>query len=269
MSEQPKVAVKSEPKLWEGAFEVPIEQVEVNEWNPNQMTDAVFEELVKEIQSNGFDEPVIVVPNGEKYRIVNGEHRYKAAKQLGLPRLPIVLKRDWDESTQKLQTVRRNLLRGELDKVKFTKLVNDIVNEQHVLPAEAARRFGFVDEKKFQQNLIADREKVNAQVAKHLDETNNQIQTVDNVSFLVNEIFGQFGATVDKGYLFFMFKTKMHLMLQMDKDMEGTIALMVSHLKTSGKNANEFLCEAVNDALTRANADAGSSGTATPDPIKY
>lgn len=262
-----KPAVAVPPKKWEGAIEVPIDDVEVNEWNPNQMTEDVFNELVKEIQTNGFDEPVITVKNGDKYRVVNGEHRYRAAKQLGMGFLPIVVKLDWDEPTQKLQTVRRNLLRGELDKVKFTKLVNDVVNGQHITPSEASKKFGFTDEKKFQQNLIAERDKLNAKVAEHLDETNNQLQTVDNLGFVVNEIFGQFGATVDRGYLFFMFKSKMHLMLQMDKDMEGTISLMVSHLKTSGKNANEFLGEAINDALARANA--GSTGTETSEAVKY
>jgi len=263
-----------EPKKWEGAFEVPITDVEANEWNPNQMSQEMLEQLVSEITKNGFDEPVIVVPiDGGKYRIVNGEHRYKAAQALGMATLPVVIKDRWDEGEQKIQTVRRNMLRGELDRVKFTKLVNDLVTDQRATPSELPKKMGFLDEQEFHRQLVAEKAKTNAKVAEMLSDTKNEVQMVDNLSYIVNEIFGQFGQTVAASYIFFMHKSRMHLMLQMDKDMEETISLMVNQIKAAGGNANDFLGNAINHELARIRAEQPATekttGDAGGEAVKY
>lgn len=172
-------------KKWEGAITVDLALLEPNDWNPNAQTDATFNLLVDEIKCNGFDEPIIAVPHPDKpgsYRIIGGEHRWKAAKILDLKEVPIVIKEHWDETEQKTQTVRRNLLRGDLDKVRFTSLVNDVMSAEQIPIQELMTRMGFTDEREFtkayQAGEAAD-EKVAASVS---DETKDQLQMVDNVS---------------------------------------------------------------------------------------
>lgn len=234
-------------KKWDGAIVVPLEKIEPNAWNPNEQTDATFNMLVEEIRTNGFDEPIIVVPSPGKpdmYRIIGGEHRWKAARILEMTEVPVVVKENWDEETQKTQTVKRNLLRGDLDRVKFSKLVNDVIQSHGVPVEQLISKMGFIDEKDFEKAYIVDKE-TEEQAAEVLADAKGQMQMVDNLSYLLNEIFSKFGSTCPQGFMFFMFKNRMHLMVQMDKELEDQVSLMVGDLKTSGKNVNDFIGTAI------------------------
>jgi ParB/RepB/Spo0J family partition protein len=239
-------------KKWEGAVEIPIDLIEPNDWNPNVQSDATFEALVEEIHTSGFDEPLVVVPHPDKkgaYRIISGEHRWKAAKTLGMQAIPVVVKEQWDEATQKVQTVRRNMLRGELDRVKFSKLVNDVVETYGVARENVPKLMGFTDDKEFVKHYLAEKGNSDAKLREMMAQTKKETQMVDNLSFLLNEIFSKFGSTLSQGFIFFFYKGRMHLMVQMDKDLEDQVSLMVEMLKGSGQNVNDFLGKAIGREL--------------------
>ena len=55
-----------------------------NENNPNKMTSREFDLLCDNINKTGITDPILVrKTEGDKYRIIGGHHRYKAAKYLG------------------------------------------------------------------------------------------------------------------------------------------------------------------------------------------
>lgn len=251
---------------WSGAIEVPVSQIESNEWNPNSMSEDMFHKLLAEIKDTGFDEPLIVVPHPEKpgmYRLVNGEHRWKAVQVLEWTHVPVVVKHGLTEGDQKTMTVRRNLLHGDLDRVKFTELVNDVINNHGIPRIDVPDRMGFLNEKDFLSNLVTEKTK---QAKEMSDQAKQATQMVDNTSYLLNEIFTKFGETVPQGFLFFMHKAKMHLMVQMDKDMEETMGLLVAQLKASGQNVNDVLTKALVSTLA---APAAAGPSAGPEDVKY
>jgi len=47
--------------------------------------------LVSSIERIGFIVPLIVCENGEKYTILDGQHRFLAAKRLGIEKLPVII----------------------------------------------------------------------------------------------------------------------------------------------------------------------------------
>lgn len=64
---------------------LPVERLRSNEWNPNQMVEDEFAELVAEVRHLGrLPKPVIVRANGDGWDIVDGEHGWRAAKEVGL-----------------------------------------------------------------------------------------------------------------------------------------------------------------------------------------
>lgn len=66
-----------------------IDRIELHPDNPNVEDLAVFSALVDGMRRDGFTEPVLVVPHGEnRWQVIAGEHRLKAATEAGITRIP-------------------------------------------------------------------------------------------------------------------------------------------------------------------------------------
>lgn len=87
---------------------IPTDKIVPNPWNPNQMSDGAFEEYVAEVERlHGLPKSVIVRPLGDKYQVVDGEHAWRAAKELGFGEVPCEVL-DIDNFEAMRQTYRRN-----------------------------------------------------------------------------------------------------------------------------------------------------------------
>lgn len=70
---------------------LPLTMVEPNPWNPNQMSDRIFQAAQESLLSYGFVTPIVVRPHPEeegRFQIVDGEHRWRAMRGFvdqGLP----------------------------------------------------------------------------------------------------------------------------------------------------------------------------------------
>lgn len=138
------------PRIWEGAVMLHVSQLEFAPWNVNKMSEKHLAMLMDDVENDGFDEPLQVVelpglftPEGlQKYRIIGGEHRMKVARALGMPEIPCVIKPWQDEEVQKVKTVRRNFIRGDPDRDKFTALSNDLMSKHALRAEDLPDRFG-------------------------------------------------------------------------------------------------------------------------------
>ncbi len=225
-----------------------IEKVHPNGWNPNEQDEETFNELTKDIQADGFDEPVIVVDDEAEpgtYKIISGEHRWKALRSLGQTKIPCIVKKGWDEVSQKIKTVRRNLLRGNLNAQKFTKLVNDIQRVYNVDHAKLALEMGFRDEREYWKNYREERQQQDDAAQGILNDTRKELNMIDNLSVVLNEVFSQYGDTVQENFIFFMHKKKMHLMVSMDGKLYKQVERLTSFMKEGGHDANPILAEAL------------------------
>lgn len=106
----------------------PVELVNVNSLksdgkNPNQMTTKQRSALKENIKRYGFLVPIIT---NRDLVIADGEHRLEAAKDLGMPEVPVI-RLDVDEVDRRLLRQVMNKLRGEhdpaLDKAEFQWMV--------------------------------------------------------------------------------------------------------------------------------------------------
>lgn len=87
--------------------------------NPNVMSATDFARLVKNVRQEGFLQPVLARRlEGEEpmYEIVDGVHRTRAAREVGLDHLPVVvLPADYPLEKTRLLQIGMNRLRGQLD----------------------------------------------------------------------------------------------------------------------------------------------------------
>ena len=78
------------------------------------------EQLVESIKKHGILEPLIVRPvEKDKYKLVAGERRYRAAKEIGLKQVPITVRELNDQEALEL-TLLENLQRDDLNPIDET-----------------------------------------------------------------------------------------------------------------------------------------------------
>jgi ParB/RepB/Spo0J family partition protein len=125
-----------------------VDKLFPNEDNPNRMTGEEFENLVESMKAAGFLEanPILVRPNSDgTYEIVNGEHRWRAARKLGLDRVPCRI-REMDDLEADRHRVILNKDRGTLDYFKLSKLLNrnyERYNHEGMTQEKLGELFGF------------------------------------------------------------------------------------------------------------------------------
>jgi len=94
--------------------EVNIEKVKPNNYNPNSMTPTEYNNLMFGLRKYSQVVPILVRKSDkeDEYIIVDGEHRWKAAKEIGLSEVPV--------KRYTLTDSERRLLRQELNKIRGT-----------------------------------------------------------------------------------------------------------------------------------------------------
>jgi ParB family chromosome partitioning protein len=100
--------------------EVDIDRLAPNDFQPRvAVDDRTLEELTRSITAHGVIQPIVVRRTGDRFQIIAGERRWRAAKRAGLLRVPVVV-RDVtpgrDQSLLELALV-ENLQREDLNPI--------------------------------------------------------------------------------------------------------------------------------------------------------
>jgi ParB family chromosome partitioning protein len=81
------------PEPRHAPVEADIDRLTPNDFQPRgSLDDARLHELAQSIRSNGLIQPIVVRKAGDRFQIIAGERRWRAAKLAGLLRVPIVVR---------------------------------------------------------------------------------------------------------------------------------------------------------------------------------
>lgn len=95
--------------------ELPVESLVPNPAQPRKSFSAeALSELAASIRTSGVLQPIIVRPRGDRYEILVGERRWRAAREAGLGRVPAIVREATDAEALELALV-ENLLRENLN----------------------------------------------------------------------------------------------------------------------------------------------------------
>jgi ParB/RepB/Spo0J family partition protein len=232
---------------------LPVDILYANDKNPNKQKDVTFNSLVQNMEQIGFVEPVMVRPKEDgTYEIVSGHHRVEAGKVLGYTEIPCVIQHDFDEDMANFQLVRMNMLKGEIDPMKFTKLYDEMAEKYgDELTKES---MGLLDEKAFEKLYVDIREELPDELKKKLDKTKKEIKDVDGLSRILNEMFSSYGDTLNYNFMVFSYGNKDHYWIQMDKQMNKMMQKLHEVAMDSKVDINElfgriFTSSEANDIL--------------------
>ena len=103
-----------------------VNDIHPNEWNPNRQSEHDFELLLKSMREDGFTQPVVAIKTEAGHvKIVDGEHRWRAAHTLGFDEIPVVIT-PMTEEQAKIATLRHNRARGSEDVDLTAELLRDL-----------------------------------------------------------------------------------------------------------------------------------------------
>lgn len=184
--------------------------------NSNKQSRHMFKELRQSIRDNGFDESLLVIPRddgNEGYWIVAGNHRFRAGAAEGMDEFPCVVRDDWDDVQQQIEVVRRNYVRGNIDRDAFTLAVNALAAEQDINVDEIREAMGFEDTEVFLDLYKEEEERVEAarQAAAEHRSSTPSINMVDDLGAVLSVIFEEHGDTVPYSFLIFPAGGRNHL----------------------------------------------------------
>jgi len=124
----------------EDTYELPTAAISPN---PNQPRTTIaqdaIDELADSISKVGLIQPIIVRPYGDAYQIIAGERRWRAAKAVGLERVPVVIKRADDIEALELALI-ENLLREDLNPMEEARGYRRLISEHNMTQAELASK---------------------------------------------------------------------------------------------------------------------------------
>lgn len=94
---------------------IPAELIEANDYNPNVVAPPEMELLELSIREDGFTQPIVVWFREDcRFEVVDGFHRSRVGRKLGLSHLPcVILNRGAEERGNRIaSTIRHNRARG-------------------------------------------------------------------------------------------------------------------------------------------------------------
>ena len=124
------------------AAEVPTASLEPNPFQPRTTLEPTrLQELAASLRESGMVQPILVRRRGERYQIIAGERRWRAAQEIGLETVPVTVREVPDERLLELALV-ENIQREELTPLEEAQAFHRLHDEFHLTQEEIARRVG-------------------------------------------------------------------------------------------------------------------------------
>src|SRR3989339_469790 len=122
-------------------------EVSVNEIRPNtrqprlDFGEQAQEELVGSVREHGILQPLVVIRHEDHYELIAGERRLRAAKEVGLKTVPVIV-RTADEQTKLELSLIENLQRQDLNAIEEAKSFKALHEEFGMSHDDIAKRVG-------------------------------------------------------------------------------------------------------------------------------
>ncbi|MCR5796805.1 MAG: ParB/RepB/Spo0J family partition protein [Eubacterium sp.] len=121
------------------------EMIDVNKIEPNKNQPRVtfnedkLIELAESIKVHGVVEPLLVTKKDGYYKIIAGERRWRAAKKIGLKKVPVIVRDYTDQEIMEIALI-ENIQREDLNPIEEAMAYQNLIEEYNLKQDELAER---------------------------------------------------------------------------------------------------------------------------------
>jgi len=128
----------------DGLAFVAISQITPNPYQPRKtFNEASIEELARSVREHGIVQPLVVTRTADnKYRLVAGERRFRAAQKAGLDRVPVVIKETMADTDVLQVALIENIQREDLNPIEEAYAYHQLHEEFGLTQEEISKRVG-------------------------------------------------------------------------------------------------------------------------------
>jgi ParB family chromosome partitioning protein len=122
---------------------LPVDRIEPSRFQPRKAIDLErLQELANSIKAHGVVQPVVVRPDGnDRYELVAGERRWRAARLAGLTEIPVIV-RTLDDRTALALALIENIQREDLNPLEQAEAMHRLVEEFAMTHQQLAEAVG-------------------------------------------------------------------------------------------------------------------------------
>ncbi len=125
-----------------GFFQCPVNAIEPNPNQPRQKFSArEMDEMVQSVREKGILTPLLVNKQEEGYQLIAGERRWRAAKKVGLDRVPVVVRGVTPAESLELALI-ENVHRQDLNAIEEAAAYKKLMEEAGYTQETLARKLG-------------------------------------------------------------------------------------------------------------------------------
>lgn len=127
----------------EGSHPIPLDLVDPNPFQPRKaMTQDRLEELAQSIRSTGVIQPIIVRKSADRFQLIAGERRWRAARLAGLTSIPVIVRDLSDHESLEL-ALTENALREDLSAIEMAEAYQTLQERFGYRQEDIAAKLGF------------------------------------------------------------------------------------------------------------------------------
>ena len=140
--EAPDGAERTEGSPGPSFEQLPLDRIDPNPRQPREAFDGEpLQDLTASIEAVGVLQPIVVRPNGERYQIVMGERRVRAARTAGLERIPAIVRTTEDDQLLR-DALLENIHREDLNPLEEAAAYEQLLLDFGITQEELATRLG-------------------------------------------------------------------------------------------------------------------------------
>ncbi len=125
-----------------GPLQLDIDLIEPSPYQPRtRFREEGLDELARSIQSSGIIQPIVVRPVGNRFQLIAGERRWRAAQRAGLNKVSAIVREVPDELALEMTLV-ENIQREDLNAIEAARAFERLMDEFQLTQESVAERTG-------------------------------------------------------------------------------------------------------------------------------